>query len=123
MRVVVDVNIILSALIAPAGKPAAIIDAWLDGRFTLLTCDPHLEELRATLQKPRIAALIKPHKAGRLVNQIKKLAEQVLSLPSVERSTDPFDDYSLALSEAGKPITSASHRSTFILTGNEGCDI
>ncbi len=59
----------------------------------------------------------------RLVNQIKKLAEQVLSLPSVERSTDPFDDYSLALSEAGKPITSASHRSTFILTGNEGCDI
>jgi hypothetical protein len=27
----VDPNIIVSALIAPAGKPAAIIDAWLDG--------------------------------------------------------------------------------------------
>jgi predicted nucleic acid-binding protein len=27
MRVVLDTNIIVSALIAPAGKPAAIIDA------------------------------------------------------------------------------------------------
>ena len=30
MRVVVDTNIIVSAIIAPAGKPAAIIDAWLE---------------------------------------------------------------------------------------------
>jgi len=35
MRLVLDTNIIVSALIAPAGKPAAIIDAWLDGKFTL----------------------------------------------------------------------------------------
>jgi len=38
MRVVLDTNIIVSALIAPAGKPAAIVDAWPDGKFTLLTC-------------------------------------------------------------------------------------
>jgi len=37
MRVVLDTNIIVSALIATAGKPASIIDAWLEGRFTLLT--------------------------------------------------------------------------------------
>ncbi|MGA2741690.1 MAG: PIN domain-containing protein [Bryobacteraceae bacterium] len=43
MRVVLDTNIIVSALIAPAGKPAAIIDAWLDGRFTLLTCTAHVD--------------------------------------------------------------------------------
>ncbi len=55
MRVVLDTNIIVSALIAPAGKPAAIIDAWLDGKFTLLTCAAHVDELRATLQKPRVA--------------------------------------------------------------------
>ena len=73
MRVVLDTNIIVSALIAPAGKPAAIIDAWLDGKFTLLTCAAHVDGLRATLQKPRVAELIKPHKAGRLVNQVKKV--------------------------------------------------
>jgi putative PIN family toxin of toxin-antitoxin system len=101
MRVVLDTNIIVSALIAPAGKPAAIIDAWLDGRFTLLTCATHLDELRSTLQKPRVAELVKPHKAGRLVNQIKKLAEDIAPLPHVERSPDPADDFLLALSEGG----------------------
>ena len=37
-----------------------------------------------------------------MVNQVKKLAEDVDPLPSVERSSDPDDDYLLALSEAGK---------------------
>ena len=58
--------------------------------------------MRATLNKPRIAELIKPYKAGRLINQVKKLAEDVDPLPHVERSPDPEDDYLLALSEAGK---------------------
>ncbi|HWZ44622.1 MAG TPA: putative toxin-antitoxin system toxin component, PIN family [Candidatus Saccharimonadales bacterium] len=102
MRVVLDTNIIVSALIAPAGKPAAIINAWLDGRFTLLICAAQLDELRSTLQKPRVATLLKPHKAGRLVNQIKTLAEDIAHLPRVERSPDPTDDFLLALSEGGK---------------------
>ncbi len=101
MRVVLDTNILVSALIAPAGKPAAIYNAWVEGKFTLLTCAVQLDELRATLGKPRVAELIKPYRAGRLVNQIKKLAEDVGPLPSVERSTDPTDDYLLALAEAG----------------------
>src|SRR5271166_1814197 len=102
MRVVLDTNILVSALISPAGHPAAIYDAWEDGKFTLLTCAEHLDELRATLQKPRVADLIKPYKAGRLVNQIRKLAEDVGALPRVRRSPDPTDDFLLALSEAGK---------------------
>jgi len=52
MRVVLDANILVSALIAPAGKTAAIVDAWLDGKFTLLTCGTHLDELRSTLPSP-----------------------------------------------------------------------
>jgi putative PIN family toxin of toxin-antitoxin system len=101
MRVVLDTNILVSALIAPAGNPAAIYNAWEDGKFTLLICTEQLDELRATLQKPRVADLIKPHKAGRLVNQIKRLAEDVGALPAVERSPDPTDDFLLAMSEAG----------------------
>jgi putative PIN family toxin of toxin-antitoxin system len=102
MRVVLDTNIIVSALIAPAGKPAAIVDAWLDGKFTLLTCAAHVDELLYTLEKPRVAELVKPHRAGRLVNQIKKLAEDVAPLPRVKRSPYPADDFLLALSEGGK---------------------
>ena len=108
---ILDTNIIVSALIAPAGKPAAIVDAWLDGKFTPLTCAAHVDELRSTLQKPRLAELVKPHKAGRLVNQIKKLAEDIDPLPRVERSSDPTDDFLLALAEAGK--------ADYLVTGDE----
>jgi predicted nucleic acid-binding protein len=62
MRVVLDTNILVSALIAPAGNPAAIYNAWEQGKFTLLTCPEHLDELRSTLQKPKVADLIKPYK-------------------------------------------------------------
>ena len=101
MRVVLDTNILISAIIAPAGKPAAIYNAWIEGKFALLTCAAHLDELRATLEKPRVAELVKPYTAGRLVNQMKKLAEDVGPLPIVKRSPDPADDFLLALSEAG----------------------
>jgi predicted nucleic acid-binding protein len=69
--VVLDTNILVSALIVPAGNPAAIYNSWEQGKFTLLTCAEHLDELRATLQKPKVANLIKPYKAGRLVNEKK----------------------------------------------------
>jgi hypothetical protein len=111
MRVVLDTNIIVSALIIPVGKPASILDAWLNRRFTLLTCAAHLDELRTTLQKSRVAELIKPYKAGRLVNQIRRLAEDVGPLPVVERSADPTDDFLLALCEAG--------RADYLVTGDK----
>jgi uncharacterized protein len=130
MRVVLDTNILVSALIAPAGNPAAIYNAWEQGKFTLLTCTEHLDELRATLQRPRVANLIKPYKAGRLVNQIKKLAEDVCQLPRLKRSPDPGDNFLLALAEAGRAdylvtgdksglLVFDSHKSTRIITARD----
>ncbi len=130
MRVVLDTNILVSALISPSGHAAAIYDAWEDGKFTLMSCADHLEEIRATLQKPRVAELIEPHKAGRLVNQIRRLSEQIGSLPRVRRSPDVSDDYLLALSEAGRAdylvtgdksglLSLRRHKATQIITASE----
>jgi uncharacterized protein len=102
MRVVLDTNVLVSALLIQLGSPAAIYRAWQEGCFTLLTCAEHLDELRATLRKPAIAERIKPYKAGGLVNEIRKLAKNVETLPRVRRSPDPTDDFLLALCEAGK---------------------
>jgi uncharacterized protein len=101
MRVVLDTNILVSALLIQTGNPAEIYRAWQEGQFTLLTCAEQLDELRATLRKPAIAELIKPYKAGGLVNEMKDLAEIVDELPRVRRSPDPTDDFLLALCEAG----------------------
>ena len=130
MRVVLDTNILVSALMVQRGHPAAIYRAWQEGNFTLLTSAEQLGELRATLQKPKIAERIKPYKAGRLVNEIKELAEDVGALPHVQRSSDPTDDYLLALSEAGKAdylvtgdkgglLALARHKTTRILSARE----
>ena len=130
MRVVLDTNILVSALIAPTGYPAAIYNAWEYDRFTLLTCAEHIAEVGATLRKPRIAALIEPYKAGRLINQIKKLAANVVNLPRVRRSADPDDNFLLALAEAGAAdylvtgdksglLTLKRHKRTQIITARQ----
>ena len=58
-----------------------------------------------------MAELVKPYQAGRLVNQIKRFAEDVGSLPRVKRSSDPADDFLLAMSEAG--------RAGYLVTGDK----
>jgi uncharacterized protein len=60
MRVVLDTNILISALLIQTGYPAAIYRGWQEGFFTLLTCAEQRDELRATLQKPKIAQRINP---------------------------------------------------------------
>ena len=102
MRVVLDTNILVSALLSTVGKPAIICDAWEDGHFTLLSCAQQLDEIREALKIQRIAVRIKPHSAGRFISQIKSFAEHISPLPTVKRSPDPDDDFLLALSEAGR---------------------
>jgi putative PIN family toxin of toxin-antitoxin system len=103
MRVVLDTNILVSALMIRMGSPAGIYRRWEEGRFTLLTCAEQIEELKAILHEPRIERRILPYKAGRLINQLRKLAVDVGQLPPVRRSPDPFDDFLLATAEAGEP--------------------
>jgi putative PIN family toxin of toxin-antitoxin system len=83
------------------GHPAEIYRAWQEGYFTLLVCAELLEELKATLHKPALAARIKPFTAGRMLNELKDLTEVIGTLPHVERSPDSSDNFLLALSEAG----------------------
>jgi predicted nucleic acid-binding protein len=54
MRVVLDTNILISALLVQTGHSTAIYLAWQEGYFTLMVCAEQLDELRATLHKPAI---------------------------------------------------------------------
>ena len=100
MRVILDTNILVAALISPSGPPAAILQAFLDERFTLVTCEPQLEEFRRVTRDPALRKRVKPAEAGTLVNELRALASIPKRLPKVERSSDPHDDFLLALAEA-----------------------
>lgn len=101
MRVVLDTNVLVSALIRRDSVPGQILEAWFEDRFILLIHPFLLEELHAVTRRPRIRALIRPSEAGRLVNQIRAIAEPVTNLPATRRSADPADDFLLAMSEVG----------------------
>ena len=59
-RVVLDANVIISALIRPDSAPGRILRAAVEGTAVrLVTSDPLLEELRAALQYHRLQRYLK----------------------------------------------------------------
>ena len=101
MRVILDTNVLVSALIRRDGVTSQIVDAWSYDRFVLLTHARQLEELRTVTRRPRVRALIRSAEAGRLINQLRDNAEFVGRLPLIQRSQDPDDGFLLAMCEGG----------------------
>lgn len=101
MKVVLDTNILISALISKNAPPHHIYQAWRDRRIEVLTCAEQLVEVREVTRRVAVALRIKPAEAGRLVNSLRNLAQVVNDLPVVTRSSDPKDNYVLALAQAG----------------------
>lgn len=99
VRVVLDTNILISALIARGTPPDQLYECWKQGRFQLATCERQLDEVNRVSRRPFFRARIKPGEAGRMVNDIRRLALICDPLPNLERSADPDDDWLLAVAE------------------------
>ena len=54
MRVVLDVNVLVSAVISKRGSPGKILDFWEKGSFDLLISLPILKELERVIHYPKI---------------------------------------------------------------------
>jgi hypothetical protein len=70
MRVVLDSNILLSALISPHGPPHRIYEAWRQRRFELVTTGVQLDELRRASRYPKFRGILQPHRVGRMLNNL-----------------------------------------------------
>jgi uncharacterized protein len=126
MRLVIDTNVLLSALMSPVSPSSQILALWRSRKFDLLTSDEQLDEIVRVTRYPKIRARLAPALAGRLVNRMRDLAIVVEKLPKVTRSPDPDDNYLLALAEAGdaqllvtgdKPLLALKrHKSTRIVS-------
>lgn len=106
MRVVLDVNVLVSALLAPDGAPARVLVAWLNGAFELIVSPRLLDELQRVLAYPKISRRIPADDAAVLLRWV---ADQAVAVPDPDedppiRSIDPDDDYLIALAASADAL-------------------
>ena len=112
MRLVVDTNTFISALLAGTSLPAHLMVLWREGQFDLLTAPDQLDELMRVTRYPKMRARLQPALAGRLSNELRDLAVVVKQLPVVTISPDPYDNYLLAMA-------AAAGAADFLVTGDK----
>lgn len=110
MRMVLDTNVLVSALIRPDGLPEQLLQRWEEGEFELVTSSVQLDEVERVFKYEKLQRFIRPEQAARLLAQLRRLAAFADALPQVGDSNDPSDNLILATAIAGK----ASH----LITGD-----
>jgi putative PIN family toxin of toxin-antitoxin system len=99
LRVVLDVNVLISALLSKTGAPAQLLARWLAGQFELVVCESLLAETQRTLERRKLRGRIPEEDAAQFVVLLRELGEGVPDPkePPPVHSSDPGDDYLLAL--------------------------
>ena len=105
MRMVLDTNVLVSALITPGGLPDQLLQHWETGELTLVTSDEQLKEIQRVLGYEKLARFIRVDQAARLMANMRQATDIAIALPTVSASDDPFDNLIIATAIAGN----ASH--------------
>lgn len=121
MRVVLDSNILFSALISPHGFPDAIYRAWRAARFVVVTSRTQLDEIRRASRYPKFQAVLQPAKVGTMLNNLQRA--MVLDRLTIKIETDdPDDSFLLAMATAGDAdyLVTGDRRAGLLQRGNIG---
>jgi putative PIN family toxin of toxin-antitoxin system len=103
MLVLLDSNVILSALLSPRGTPALIIHQWRDGRFQLLTCQDQIDEVRTVCRAQKFRDRLQSHHIGTMLNSLYGATVWPAPLLRKHEAADPTNSYLLDLMEAAQP--------------------
>jgi putative PIN family toxin of toxin-antitoxin system len=102
VRIVLDTNILIAALITQGTPPDQLYRAWLRGEFELVTSAAQIAELADVLARPRVQKYLDAHEASVIVENIDTRATILDRPPEVNLSPDPKDNPILAIAVAGK---------------------
>ncbi|WP_295502546.1 putative toxin-antitoxin system toxin component, PIN family [Limnohabitans sp. Rim8] len=124
MRVILDTNVLLGALISPYGPPDVIYRAWRSARFELVTSTPQLEELRRVSRYPKLKAILPAHRVGTMVNNMQR-AIVIVNLPPPPDDmdlNDPDDAFllSMALASEADYLVTGDRRAGLLQRGSAG---
>jgi len=101
VRVVLDTNVLIGALITKGTPPDALYQAWLRGEIELVTSAAQVRELSDVLTRERLRKFIDAAEAAAIIENIGMRAVVLDELPSVSLSPDPADNPILATAIAG----------------------
>ena len=106
MRVVLDANVLISAVLSSRGAPARLLAAWRMGGFDLVVSPLLLGEVRRALSYPKLARLVHAADADAFVAWLDRTAEVAADPadPPPVRSEDPADDYLIALAATERAV-------------------
>lgn len=114
MRVVLDTNVTVSALLIPSGPAGQVLAAVKDGRLALCLDAPVFAELERTVRQPRVRRHIRldDDQIDRFLRNLEALAEQPAGAgPRTAVCVDPDDDKFLDLA--------AASGAEFLVTGDD----
>jgi putative PIN family toxin of toxin-antitoxin system len=111
LRAILDVNVIVSGLLAPDGAPARVLAAWRDGAFELIVSPKLLAELRRALSYPKLRKRIEPRDASALLDWLDRLASRAEDTNRTPVcSADEGDDYLVALGASNDALLVSGDR-------------
>ena len=125
MRVVLDTNILIGALITKGTPPDRLYQAWLRNEIELVTSTAQLAELTDVLARPRLHKFLDADEAAAIVKNIGSRALVLAELPLVRLSPDPKDNPILATAIAAEAdlIVSGDERHMLSLGEVEGIPV
>jgi len=116
VRIVLDTNILIGALITRGTPPDQLYRTWHHGTIELVTSDAQVQELAAVLGRPRIRKHVDPDAASAMIEHIDARAVLVEDLPELAISPDPEDNPILATAIAGRADLIVSGDKNHLLT-------
>lgn len=125
MRVVLDANIYVSALITKGTPPDQLYQAWLRNEIELVTSDSQIGEVTNILARPKFRGQVDSDEAERIVTAIPRYSNVLNQIPVTKRSPDPKDDAILAITVEGNAdlVVSGDKRDMLVLGCVEGIPI
>ena len=110
MRLVLDTNVIVSALLNPSSVPRQVVEtARLD--HTILISGPTLNEIISVLRRPKLAPYVTIAERDALLRILSEESEFVVITDDIEACRDPADNKFLELAVSGE--------ADFIVTGDD----
>jgi putative PIN family toxin of toxin-antitoxin system len=108
IRVVIDTNVLVSALMTSGGLPEAVINLALSGEVQWAASESVLAEYEDVLKRPRLA--IESGKAAEAMARIRRIVSVVSPTVGILAASDPDDNHFLECAEAAQ-----AH---YLVTGN-----